>query len=92
MNENTVKKMVKKLSPSSIADWFSLVISAPVSVSVWLSAGSAAWIRSANSASGMLPSPVTTTASMKPGLPTKDCAVERSNNANVAPPGDETSP
>ena len=34
MNENTVKKMVKKLSPSSIADWFSLVISAPVSVSV----------------------------------------------------------
>ena len=72
MNENTVRKMVKKLSPSSIESWFSLVISAPVSVSVWLSAGSAAWIRSASSASEMLPSLVTTTASMKPGLPTKD--------------------
>ena len=35
MNENTVRKMRKKLRPSSIASWFSLVISAPVSVSVW---------------------------------------------------------
>ena len=32
-----VRKMVKKLRPSSIAVWFSSVISAPVSTSIWLS-------------------------------------------------------
>ena len=57
MNENTVRKMVKKLRPSSIALWFSLVISAPVSVSVWESAGNAAWIASASCSSDKLPSP-----------------------------------
>ena len=34
MNENAVRKIVKKLSPFSIESWLSLVISAPVSVSV----------------------------------------------------------
>ena len=33
MNEKTVKKILKKLRPCSMALWFSLVISAPVKVS-----------------------------------------------------------
>ena len=75
-----------------MSDWFSLVISAPVRTSV-----SDALPRRGLDAAGQLlsltePSPLTSTASTKPGWPTNSCAVGRSNSANVAPPGESASP
>ena len=75
-----------------MSDWFSLVISAPVSTSVSDALPRVDSMRLASSSSLTEPSPRTCTASTKPGLATNSCAVGRSNSANVAPPGESASP
>ncbi len=74
---------------SSCVSW---VISAPVSVSIFCAGSKIASMSSASCSSVREPSPTTRIASTNPGLPRNSAAVSTSNRANVAPPGERTSP
>ena len=87
INEKMTRKMVRKLRLFSISVWLWAVISAEVSVSATVGS-SVASIRVTNSSAETLPSPCTSTASMKPGLAMNSSAVGASNNAHVALPGE----
>ena len=68
------------------------MISAPVSVSTFWLGSKMVSMSFASSSSERDPSPTTKMASTKPGLPRNSAAVDTSNSANVAPPGERTSP
>ncbi len=86
----TSSRMLKNDRLCWMSDWFSSVICSPVSTST--PSGMACCTRAASSSSEMEPSPLATMLSTIPGCPTKLSAVAVSNMANVAPPGESTSP
>ena len=81
-----VRKIVRNDRLVSTASWFSLMISAPVSVST-VGSSIAACTLSASCSWLTVPSPTTTMLSTLEVSPiTISCAVGRSNSTNVAPP------
>ena len=87
-----LRKILKNESASPMSSCVSFVISAPVRVSTLADGSKILSMSFARAASVRVPSPTTKMASTNPGLPKNSAAVGTSKSANVAPPGDRTSP
>ena len=93
MKARTFRKTVKNLRLFWMSDWFSLVISAPVSTSVSVVLPRLDSMRSASSSSLTEPSPVDQDGVDQAGLAHELLRRSgRSKSAKVAPPGESASP